>query len=285
MKRFFVPLTLLALLLSGCVQNLVRSPQFEMREAGLLRFNPPGLSGIAPEAVIRVTLDARNPNPFDLNLEELRVELLLDGAKIAASSINGLAMKPNGALSTFYADIEVPITPSSLQSLGKIISGSSVQYRLDGGFRVDAGVLGKPRFGPVTLAQGRYQSPGLGSLPPSFAWRGDLTRLTFGAGGAVLDLGFEVTNPSPIGYRLVAPLNLLIGGQVLAKAEAGGVVPAKGKGIISTRFQLDPLAAGRAVIGGRFDFQVSGTPLLEVPGLQSYSFPLSVFFGGTATRP
>ena len=140
MKRFFVPLTLLALLLSGCVQNLVRSPQFEMREAGLLRFNPPGLSGIAPEAVIRVTLDARNPNPFDLNLEELRVELLLDGAKIAASSINGLAMKPNGALSTFYADIEVPITPSSLQSLGKIITGSGVQYRLDGGFRVDAGV-------------------------------------------------------------------------------------------------------------------------------------------------
>ena len=70
MKRFFVPLSLLALLLSGCVQNLVRSPQFEMREAGLLRFNPPGLNGIAPEAVIRVTLDARNPNPFDLNLEE-----------------------------------------------------------------------------------------------------------------------------------------------------------------------------------------------------------------------
>ena len=76
------------LLLSGCVQNLVRSPQFEMREAGLLRFNPPGLNGIAPEAVIRVTLDARNPNPFDLNLEELRVELLLDGAKIASSSIS-----------------------------------------------------------------------------------------------------------------------------------------------------------------------------------------------------
>ncbi|NJK44768.1 MAG: hypothetical protein HC933_11205 [Pleurocapsa sp. SU_196_0] len=59
---------------------------------------------------------------------------------------------------------------------------------------------------------------------------------------------------------------------------------AKGKGILSTRFQLDPLAAGRAFIGGRFDFQVSGTPTLEVPGLQNYSFPLSVLFGGSATR-
>jgi LEA14-like dessication related protein len=284
MNKLIVPLLALTALLSGCVQNLVRSPQFEMREAGLLRLNPPGLDNIAPEAVIRITLDARNPNPFDLNLEELRMDLALDGAKVAAASINSLALKQNGALSTFFVDVEVPITTASLQSLGKIISGASVQYRLDGAFRVDAGPIGKPRFGPVTLAQGRYQSPSLGTQPPSFAWRADLTRLTLGAGGATFDLGFEVTNPSPIGYRLVAPLNLLVGGQVLAKAEAGGTVPAKGKGIVSTRFQIDPLALGRAALSGRFDFQVSGEPTLEVPGLQRYTFPLSVFFGGSAGR-
>jgi LEA14-like dessication related protein len=283
-NRLIVSLSALALLLSGCVQNLVRSPQFEMREAGLLRLNPPGLENIAPEAVIRITLDARNPNGFDLNLEELRFDLLMDGAKVAASSIKGLSLKQNGALSTFFADVEVPISPTTLQSLGKIISGSSIQYRLDGAFSVDAGPFGKPRFGPVTLAQGRYQSPSLGAQPPSFAWRADLTRLTIGAGGATFDLGFEVTNPSPVGYRLIAPLNLLVGGQTLAKAEAGGSVPARGKGIISTRFQIDPLAVGRAVLNGRFDFQVSGEPTLEVPGLQRYSFPLSVFFGGSAGR-
>jgi LEA14-like dessication related protein len=284
MKKLVVLMGLIGVLLSGCVQNIVRSPQFEMREAGLLKLNPPGLNGVAPEAVIRVTLDARNPNPFDLSLEELRFDLYLDGAKLAAGIGSNLAMKANGTPSRFYVDVEIPLSVSSLKSLGRIVAGSSVEYRLDGGFRVDAGPLGKPRFGPYTLAQGRYQSPSIASQPPSFAWRSDLTRLTVGAGGAVLDLAFEVTNPSPIGYRLVAPLNLLVGGQILAKAEAGGVVPAKGKGILSTRFQLDPLAAGRAFIGGRFDFQVSGTPTLEVPGLQNYSFPLSVLFGGSATR-
>ena len=284
MKNSFLGLGLLALALTGCVQSVIRSPQFEMREAGLLKLNPPGLNGIAPEAVIRITLDARNPNPFEFNLEELRFDLLLDGAKLATGIGSDLKLKANGVPSSFFVDVQIPITTNSLQSLGKIVGGSSVQYRLDGGFRVDAGPLGKPSFGPYTLAQGRYQSPSIASQPPSFAWRPDLTRFTIGVGGATFDLAFEVTNPSPVGYRLVAPLNLLFGGQTLASAEAGGVVPAKGKGIISTRFQLDPLAVGRAVIGGRFDFQVSGTPTLEVPGLQTYSFPLSVWFGGTATK-
>ncbi len=284
MNKWFLLLGLSVLTLTGCVQNVIRSPQFEMREAGLLKLNPPGLNGVAPEAVIRVTLDARNPNPFELNLEELRFDLFLDGAKLAAGIGSKLQLKAGGVPSSFFVDVEIPISTNTLQSLGKIVAGSSVQYRLDGSFKVDAGPLGKPGFGPYTLAQGRYQSPSIASQPPSFAWRSDLTRLTLGVGGAVLDLAFEVTNPSAVGYRLVAPLNLLVGGQVLAKAEAGGVVPARGKGILSTRFQLDPLAAGRAIIGGRFDFQVSGTPSLEVPGLQSYSFPLSVLFGGSATR-
>lgn len=284
MNKLLWPLGLVALALTGCIQNVVRSPQFEMREAGLLRLNPPGLNGVAPEAVIRITLDARNPNPFDLSLTELSADLYLDNSKLATATLAGLQMKANGVPSTFFVDVNVPIQVQSLQNLGRIVAGASVTYKLDGSFRVDAGPLGKPRFGPYTLAEGRYQAPSLGSQPPSFAWRSDLTRLTVGTGGATLDLAFEVTNPSPIGYRLIAPLNLLVGGQILAKAEAGGTVPARGKGILNTRFQLDPLAAARAIIGGRFDFQVSGSSTLEVPGLQSYNFPLSVLFGGSVAR-
>ncbi len=282
MKKLF--LLTLPLLLLGCVQNLVRTPQFEIREAGLLRLNPPGLNGIAPEAVIRISLEGRNPNPFEMSLNELKFDLYLDGAKVAAAGTPGFKLKANGTPGIVPVDVEVPIAPSTLQNLLKIASGSRVTYRIDGSFSVDAGALGKPRFGPLTLAQGGFQNPSLASQPPTFSWRSDLTRLTLGAGGAVLDLGFEVKNPAPVGYRLVAPLNLLIGGRIVAKAEAGGTVPARDKGVLYTRFQIDPIAAGTSLLSGQFNFEISGAPSLEVPGLQSYALPLGVLFGGTAKR-
>jgi hypothetical protein len=284
MKKIVIIGSALVLGLVGCVGNLVQTPKFEMREAGLLRLNPPGLTGIAPEAVIRVVLEARNPNPIDLGLTEMKFDLFLDGKKVAAGGTPGFNMKANAVPSNVPVDVSIPIDPSSLQSMFKIVTGSKVVYRLEGSFAVDAGALGKPRFGPVVLAQGSYQAPSLASTPPSFAFRSDLTRLTVGLGGAVMDLGFEVTNPAPIGYRLIAPLNLTVGGRILAKAEAGGAVPAKGKGVIYTRFQIDPIAAGTAILGGSFDFQITGSPNLEVPGLQSFAFPLSALFGGTAKR-
>jgi LEA14-like dessication related protein len=282
MKKFLV--LALPLLLLGCVQNLVRSPQFELREAGLLKLNPPGLNGIAPEAVIRISLEGRNPNPFEMSLSEFKFDLYLDGAKVAVGGTPGFKLKANGAPGIVPVDVEIPIAPSTVQNLLKIAGGSRVTYRVDGSFTVDAGALGKPRFGPVTLAQGGFQSPSLASQPPTFAWRSDLTRLTLGAGGAVFDLGFEVKNPAPIGYRLVAPLNLVIGGRVVAKAEAGGTIPARDKGVVYTRFQIDPIAAGTSLLSGQFNFEITGAPSLEVPGLQSYALPIGVLFGGTAKR-
>ena len=284
MKKFSLVLAALVLVLVGCIPNLVQTPQFEMREAGLLRLNPPGLNGVAPEAIIRVLLTARNPNLVDLGLTEMKFDMYLDGKKVAAGSTPGFNMKANGVPSNVPVDVSIPIDPNSLQSMFKIVTGSKVEYRLEGSFAVDAGALGKPRFGPFVIAQGAYQAPSLASTPPSFAFRSDLTRLTVGFGGAVLDLGFEVTNPAPIGYRLVAPLNLTVGGRILAKAEAGGAVPASGKGVIYTRFQIDPISAGAAILGGNFDFQITGSPSLEVPGLQAFAFPLSALFGGTARR-
>jgi hypothetical protein len=284
MKKLSLGLAFLVWLLVGCVPNLVQTPQFEMREAGLLRLNPPGLNGVAAEAVVRVLLVARNPNPVDLGLTEMNFDLFLDGAKLAAGSTPGFNMKANSVPSNVTVDVTIPINPQSLQSLFKIVTGNRLTYRIDGGFAVDAGALGRPRFGPFTIAQGAFQAPSLASQPPRFAFRQDLTRLTVGLGGAVLDLGFEVTNPSPIGYRLIAPLNLTVGGRTVAKAEAGGSIPASNKGVIYTRFQIDPISAGAAVLSGNFDFQITGAPSLEVPGLQSFAFPLSALFGGTARR-
>jgi LEA14-like dessication related protein len=284
MKKILIAALSLVTLAACAPSQVVQTPQFEMLEAGLLKLNPPGLNGGAAEAVIRIQVQGRNPNPFGLKLDEIRFDLLLEGSKIAAGIAPGFELKASGVPSQFPVDVEVPLDLNTLKNLSRIVTGQPTSYQMLGSFRVDAGILGKPNFGPYTLAQGTFKSPSLSSTPPSFAFRPDLTRLTVGLGGAALDLGFEVKNTSPVGFKLVAPLGLVVGGQTVAKAEAGGTVRARETGVISTRFAIDPLAAARILVGGKFDFQISGAPTLEVPGIQSFAFPVSALFGGTAQR-
>ncbi len=273
---------LLLLILVSCLGPIIRTPKFEIKEAGLLRFDPPGL-GLPAQAVIRMELEGRNPNPYGGKIEDVRFDLMLEGERVAAGITPNFELKGDNVAARIPVDVEVPITADTLKTLFRIARGEPVSYRMDGSFRLNT-PIGGLKLGPFTFAQGTYRAPSGPPNPPSFAWRSDLTRLTVGAGGLVLDLGFEIKNPSPIGYRLVAPLALQIGGQTVARAEAGGSVPALGKGIINARFQIDPLAAGRAVISGQFDFQVSSAPTIEVPGLDTYLLPLSVLFGGTARK-
>ena len=284
MKKILLMALGLFSLMACAPSQVVQTPQFEMLEAGLLKLNPPGLNGGAAEAVIRIQVQGRNPNPFGLKLEEIRFDLLLEGAKIAAGVAPNFELKASGVPTSFPVDVEIPLDLNTLKSLARIVTGQPTSYQMLGGFRMDAGVLGKPSFGPYTIAQGTFKAPSLASTPPTFAFRPDLTRLTVGLGGAALDLGFEVKNPSPVGFKLVAPLGLVVGGQTIAKAEAGGTVRALETGVISTRFAIDPLAAARILVGGKFDFQISGAPTLEVPGIQSFAFPVSALFGGTAQR-
>lgn len=283
MRALALALAVLGLAACSPVGTVIRTPQFELLEVGLERFDPPGL-GTPARAVVRLRLQGRNPNPFGGRIEEVAFDLMLDGRQAATAGTPGFDLPGGGTPAPIVVDVIVPVTPQNLEALLRIARGEAVSYRLDGSFRLDLGSLGKPRFGPYAFAQGTYRSPAGPPARPGFAWRADLTRLTLGAGGLVLDLGFEVTNPGAVGYRLILPLALLAGNETVARAEAGGTVPARGKGVVSVRFQLDPLAAARHVVSGRLDFRVSGAPSLQVPGLETYAFPVGLLFGGTATR-
>jgi Late embryogenesis abundant protein len=262
---------------------VVRPPTFEMREAGFERFDPPGIDAPA-RAIIRLTLDGRNPNPVGGRVEELNFDLLIDGQKVAGATSPGLELAANNVPKPITIDVDIPINPATVSSLLKVARGDAISYRLEGAFRIALGSLGSPKFGPYTLAQGTYKTPSLASTPPSFKWRSDLTRLGIGLTGATLDLGFEVSNPGPIGYKIIMPLGLNVGGQVIASAEAGGTIKARDTSVIYSRFTLDPIAAARVIIGGKFDFGVSSAPKLEVPGLDPYAFPISLLFNGSAAR-
>ena len=287
MKKFLIAgaLGLSAVILNACsfFGPVVRPPTFEMREAGFERFDPPGLDAPA-RAVIRLTLEGRNPNPLGGRVEELAFDLLIDGQKVAGASSPGLNLAANNAPSEIKIDVDVPINTATLQNLLKVARGDAISYRLEGAFRIALGSLGSPKFGPYTLAQGTYKTPSIASTPPSFKWRSDLTRLGIGLTGATLDLGFEVTNPGPIGYKIIMPLGLTVGGQEIARAEAGGTIKGKDTSVIYSRFAIDPIAATRVIIGGRFDFGISSAPKLEVPGLEPYAFPVSLLFNGSAAK-
>ncbi len=283
MKRALL-LTLLPVL-SSCALfgNAVRTPTFEMKEAGFERFDPPGLE-TPPTAVLKLFLEGRNPNPAGGTIQDMNFDVLLDGQKVVTGSTPEFTLQANNAPKLIAVTVTVPITTATLSSLFRIARGDPVSYRMEGSFKVNLGALGSPKFGPFIFAQGTFKAGTVASQPPSFSWRSDLTRLTVGVGGLVLDLGFEVKNPSPIGYRLIAPLALTVGGRTVARAEAGGTVRAISTSVIYTRFQIDPVTAAQSVFAGSFDFQISGSPTLEVPGLQAYNFPLSLLFGGTAKR-
>lgn len=283
MTRALLVLALIGLAACSPVGTVIRTPQFRLLEVGLERFDPPGLEAPA-RAVIRLQIEARNPNPYGGRIEDVAFDLMLDGRKAATAGTPGFDLPGGNQPARVVVDVALPVNDANLESLLRIARGEAVAYRLDGAFSLSLGALGTPRFGPYAFVHGTYRAPAGAPQRPGFSWRADLTRLTVGAGGLVLDLGFEVTNPGAVGYRLILPLSLLAGEAVVARAEAGGTVPARGKGIIGVRFQLDPLVAARHIVSGRLDFRVSGAPTLQVPGLQSYAFPLSFLFGGSANR-
>jgi Late embryogenesis abundant protein len=284
MKRLLI-LVALTPLLGSCALfgSVVRTPTFEIKEAGFERFDAPGLD-TPPVAVLKLYLEGRNPNPAGGTIQEMAFDVLLDGQKIVGASAPDFTLEANNKPQIIPVTITVPITPGSLQNLLRVVRGDPVSYRLEGAFRVNLGPLGSPKFGPYTFAEGTFKSQTLQTQPPSFSWRADLTRFTLGAGGLVFDLGFEVKNPSAIGYRLIAPLALTVGGKSIARAEVGGTVKGAATSVIYARFQIDPITAASSVFSGNFNFQISGAPTLEVPGLEAYNFPVSVLFGGTAKR-
>jgi hypothetical protein len=148
---------------AGCASlaglgSLVQAPRFSSaqgREAEIVLRGPSRdfpLGG----AAVRLYARVNNPNPFGLRLSTLIGDLYLDGTRAAAVDFPlGLQMLANDEteipidLAIGFADV-----PRLAQVVGRAISGSNLDYRLDGRIGVDAGALGRPTFGPMTILAG-----------------------------------------------------------------------------------------------------------------------------------
>lgn len=145
-------------LLGSCVPRVpvVQVPTFEVQEVRLLNV---GFSGLIPSsATLSLRLRVQNPNPFGIRVARAGGALFLDGQNVGSIELPNVELPPNGA-GAQDANVTLPLNFSNAATFLRVARGEAVSYRVDGSFSVDAGLLGRPTFGPFTLAQGVLRQP------------------------------------------------------------------------------------------------------------------------------
>jgi Late embryogenesis abundant protein len=136
----------------GNLGALIQPPRFEQVPDQPAEIRLQGVSG----AGVRLWTKVTNPNPFGLRLGTLKGTLYLDDSRAADADFPlGLPLAAGG---DSVIPIDISISFSDLPRLGgvaqRLLARQSVPYRLEGTVGVDAGRLGQPVFGPMTLIRG-----------------------------------------------------------------------------------------------------------------------------------
>lgn len=152
------------LLLFGCATlgEVVQPPRFSVApdRPSELRLIGPSLQNPVGGVSIRLWANVANPNPMGVVLSALDGALALEGTEAARVAFPlGLPL-PAARDTVIPLDISVSFTnlPRLADVVSQAMSHGSVAYRLNGTVAVDAGLLGQPSFGPMTLLQGTVQT-------------------------------------------------------------------------------------------------------------------------------
>jgi hypothetical protein len=137
---------------------LVQAPRFEQApgQDPEVRLVGPGSGMPIGGAAIRLWTRVTNPNAFSLTLGTLKGTLFLDESR-AADADFPLGLPLNGGAETIVPiDLSVSFAsiPGLADSIRRAINREPLPYRLDGTIGVNAGRLGQPVFGPMTLLRG-----------------------------------------------------------------------------------------------------------------------------------
>jgi hypothetical protein len=158
------------LVAAGCAElnqlaALVRAPQFDQATDRQAEFRVMGAGSGLPIGGAGVRLWARvtNPNPFALTLGTLKGTLYLESSRAADLDFPlGLPLAAGGES---VVPIDVTVSFANLPGLADTVRRAAgrqpLAYRLEGTIGVDAGRLGRPVFGPMTLLRGDVRPLGL----------------------------------------------------------------------------------------------------------------------------
>jgi late embryogenesis abundant protein len=148
---------------TGCatlenLRALVQPPKFEEAEGqpAEIRLLGPGTNRPLGGAGVRIWTKVTNPNPFGIRLGTLSGTLLLEGTRAATADFPlGLPLSP-GQENVIPIDLTISFSdlPALASTLRRAARNETIPYTLDGTIGVDAGKLGQPVFGPMTLVRG-----------------------------------------------------------------------------------------------------------------------------------
>jgi hypothetical protein len=145
----------------GSFQQLIQPPRFEQaaNQPAELRLVGPSVNSPLGGAGVRIWLAVSNPNPFGFTVSTLSASLTLEGNHAATGDFPlGLPLTAGQQtivpldLSISFADV-----PALSRTLGRLATGGTAAYQLDGTVGIDAGRFGTPTFGPMRLTTGELQ--------------------------------------------------------------------------------------------------------------------------------
>jgi hypothetical protein len=149
--------------LSACaslegLRALIQAPQFSQAEGqrNEIRLAPIQSGRPAGGATVRIWTTVTNPNPFGFTLSTVDATLFLEDAQAAETSFPlGLPLQARG---TETIPLDITISFADIPRLAGVIRqaarGQALNFRLEGVVGIDAGRLGQPTFGPMTLLTG-----------------------------------------------------------------------------------------------------------------------------------
>lgn len=151
------------MLLTGCAElnklsALVQAPRFEQApdHHAEIRMTGGGSGLPVGGAGVRLWAKVTNPNPFALTLGTLKGTLYVEDSRAADVDFPlGLPLAAGGD-TTVPIDLTVNLAnlPGLADNIRRAINRQPLAYRLEGTIGVDAGRLGQPVFGPLTLLRG-----------------------------------------------------------------------------------------------------------------------------------
>lgn len=168
------------ILLAACAElnqlaSLVQAPRFEQApdRPAEIRLTGPGAGAPLGGAGVRLWAKVTNPNTFSFRLGTLKGTLFLQDSH--AADVDFPMGLPLAAGGDTIVPIDLTVSFSNLpdlaDSIRRAVNRQPIPYRLDGTIGVDAGRLGQPVFGPMTLLSGDVRPPGFGPLDPAMIAR------------------------------------------------------------------------------------------------------------------
>jgi hypothetical protein len=149
--------------LSGCASlgAALQPPSFRVDGAqqAQLRLLPPSSTRPSGGASVRLFARVGNPNPVGITLTTLAGDLELGGR--GAARVDFPLGVPLAAGGETVVPLDISVNFADIPGLGSTllnaITGRPLEYRLVGSVGVDAGILGRPTFGPMALLSGEVR--------------------------------------------------------------------------------------------------------------------------------